>query len=497
MVTFIANIRRASAISDDTLTAASVGVPVKLNLAEDFDGLAKTVVFRAGAVSVDVALVGDESESTIPPEVLATAGKMLEIGVYAANNGGDIIIPTVWATVGMVTQGVSISGVDPASPTPSWVAQVQNMASSAVETANGVKAQADAGDFDGQDGADGQDGFSPVVSVSEITGGHRVFVTDGSGTTAFDVMDGADGATGPVGPAGADGQDGAPGTNGADGQDGYSPTVTVTDITGGHRVTITDIDGDHIFDVMDGTGGSGGAVTSVNGETGDVVLDAEDVGAYALPSGGIPKTDLASAVQTSLGKADTALQSAPVTSVNTKTGAVLLSASDVGAYALPSGGIPSTDMANAVQTSLGKANTAYQKPSGGIPAADLANGVIPSVPSAYTSDPADLGTKSPGSSTAWARGDHVHAKPTYSKSDIGLGNVDNVQQYSADNPPPYPVTSVNNQTGAVSLTIPSTASDVGAVAVAQGVGHAGEFLVVGSDGNVTTVTLATWQGGSY
>ena len=35
------------------------------------------------------------------------------------------------------------------------------------------------------------------------------------------------------------------------------------------------------------------------------------------------------------------------------------------------------------------------------------------------------------------------------KTDIGLGNVDNVQQYSASNPPPYPVTSVNGMTGNV------------------------------------------------
>ncbi len=55
---------------------------------------------------------------------------------------------------------------------------------------------------------------------------------------------------------------------------------------------------------------------------------------YTKPSGGIPKSDLASSVQTSLGKADTALQSAPVTSVNGKTGAVNLGAGDVGA--LPS-----------------------------------------------------------------------------------------------------------------------------------------------------------------
>ncbi len=46
---------------------------------------------------------------------------------------------------------------------------------------------------------------------------------------------------------------------------------------------------------------------------------------YTKPANGIPKSDLASDVQTSLGKADTALQSAPVTSVNGQTGAVTVS----------------------------------------------------------------------------------------------------------------------------------------------------------------------------
>jgi hypothetical protein len=115
-------------------------------------------------------------------------------------------------------------------------------------------------------------------------------------------------------------------------------------------------------------------------------------GTYSKPSGGIPKTDLASDVQTSLGKADTALQTAPVTSVNGRTGVVVLSANDVGAlpsntpipaavteqtvsdwgftkntgtYSKPSGGIPKSDLASAVQTSLEKADTALQSvPSG-------------------------------------------------------------------------------------------------------------------------------------
>ena len=45
-------------------------------------------------------------------------------------------------------------------------------------------------------------------------------------------------------------------------------------------------------------------------------------------------------------------------------------------YTKPGTGIPSSDMASAVQTSLGKADSAYQKPVSGIPAADIADGVI-------------------------------------------------------------------------------------------------------------------------
>ena len=36
-------------------------------------------------------------------------------------------------------------------------------------------------------------------------------------------------------------------------------------------------------------------------------------------------------------------------------------------------------------------------------------------------------------------------------ADVGLGNVDNIKQYSESNPPPYPVTSVNGMTGNVTV----------------------------------------------
>lgn len=80
------------------------------------------------------------------------------------------------------------------------------------------------------------------------------------------------------------------------------------------------------------------------------------------------------------------------------------------------------------------------------------NEVLTKIPSPQTSGtPENLGTAARGSALTYSRSDHVHNKPTYTKSDVGLGNVDNVQQYSASNPPPYPVQSVDGKTGAVTV----------------------------------------------
>lgn len=46
------------------------------------------------------------------------------------------------------------------------------------------------------------------------------------------------------------------------------------------------------------------------------------------------------------------------------------------------------------------------------------------------------------------------------KADIGLGNVANERQYSAENPPPYPVTSVNGKTGAAVLKTSDIENDL-------------------------------------
>lgn len=79
-------------------------------------------------------------------------------------------------------------------------------------------------------------------------------------------------------------------------------------------------DDDFDFEWSDESGGGGDAVNSVNGKTGTVVLDASDVGAYAMPSGGIPSTDMTSAVQTALAKAVAAIPGPS----NPATGAFLI-----------------------------------------------------------------------------------------------------------------------------------------------------------------------------
>lgn len=159
--------------------------------------------------------------------------------------------------------------------------------------------------FDVKDGINttttGSDGVSPTVSIVDITGGHRVTITDIDGAKSFDVMNGEIGATGPAGEngysprilvreieggkqlvitdysgsqtvtindgkdgaAGADGAPGANGTDGKDGTDGVSPTIAITDISGGHQVTITDKNGDKSFNVMDGKDGTGSGDTTV------------------------------------------------------------------------------------------------------------------------------------------------------------------------------------------------------------------------------------------
>ena len=134
------------------------------------------------------------------------------------------------------------------------------------------------GDWSGGGGSGGgADGVSPTVTITEITGGHRVTITDKNHPDgqSFDVLNGEKGERGEQGIQGIQGERGSDGANGRDGTDGVSPTISVTAITGGHTVTITDAEHPNgiSFNVMDGADGQDGQ----DGQDGsDYVLTAQD-----------------------------------------------------------------------------------------------------------------------------------------------------------------------------------------------------------------------------
>lgn len=169
-------------------------------------------------------------------------------------------------------------------------------------------------------------------------------------------------------------------------------------------------------------------------------------------------------VQTQLNKK---LESAPVTSVNTKTGAVVLTATDVGAVSttdvtqtlgssttkVPSEKAVADALSGAGAGDMLKATydpTGSVAQAGGIP--NYVSGQLPTVNDATLTIQKNGTTV--GTFTANASA-NKSINITMAKGDVGLSNVDNVKQYSASNPPPYPVTSVNGKTGAVTVSVPT------------------------------------------
>ena len=99
----------------------------------------------------------------------------------------------------------------------------------------------------------------------------------------------------------------------------------------------------------------------------------KNTGTYSKPTGGIPKADLAPAVQAVIDKADALALVAESGSYNDLTDKPTIPdavtegtvsgwgfTKNTGTYSKPTGGIPKADLAPAVQTSLGKADSALQ-----------------------------------------------------------------------------------------------------------------------------------------
>nr|DAW17165.1 MAG TPA: nucleoid-associated protein [Caudoviricetes sp.] len=315
----------------------------------------------------------------------------------------------------------------------------------------------------GATGPQGPAGPANVLTIGSVTSG-KVASATLTGEAPNQVLNlvlekgdkgdtGDKGATGATGPQGKQGIPGPQGSPGAD-----APTIT--------GFTIRQSDYHLIVTLSNGTSYDAGYCRGQAGAgTGDMLASVydpnnkhQDIFAYVdnaikdvkvttdatptqgsanpVQSGGVYSALTNKLNKTGDGSNVTVAFTAASTRANIATGeklSVLFGKiakwfADLGSLAFKST-VTKSDLASDVQTSLGKADSALQSYTE----------TDPTVPE-------------------WAK---TKTKPSYSKSEVGLANVDNVKQYSADNPPPYPVTSVNGKTGAVTVnvpTIPSTTS---------------------------------------
>ena len=124
MIKVIYNKTCGRCVQSEPLTSGMVGQPIELEYSPDFDGLTLTAVFTNGKTTVDVLNPGNQC--VIPHEVLDTVGTLVKVGIYAVR-GNELVIPTVYANIGVVQKGADPSGDVSADPTlPVW-AQIQGI----------------------------------------------------------------------------------------------------------------------------------------------------------------------------------------------------------------------------------------------------------------------------------------------------------------------------------------------------------------------------------
>lgn len=184
----------------EPLTSGMVNaVTTEFEFSADWEGLTRTAVFQCGGTSKSV-LLGADGQCAIPWEVLSSHGRPLMAGV-CGTRGGEVVLPTVWASLGTILEGAAPAG-ERYPPTPElWEQEL-------------------AGKQDKLRGVPGQvvgfDEFGNAVAQDSTGGG-------GPGIQGPPGPQGEPGPQGPKGdqgPPGADGQDGAPGPKGDQGDPG-------------------------------------------------------------------------------------------------------------------------------------------------------------------------------------------------------------------------------------------------------------------------------------
>ena len=103
----------------ELLTAGMANaVLCRFSFSDDCTGLQKVLVFTIGIGTRNIILSGDECY--IPHEVLVLPRVVVRVGVYGTD-GENVILPTIWATLGMVHDAPDPSSDPSTDPSlPMW-----------------------------------------------------------------------------------------------------------------------------------------------------------------------------------------------------------------------------------------------------------------------------------------------------------------------------------------------------------------------------------------
>lgn len=128
---------------------------IKFTFPLSWNGYSKTAVFKTEDKTVNIVMSREnemclsDSECYIPHEVLE--GEEFELTVFGVK--GDSIATAEKINIRVLESGFSL-GDAPLNPTPSEYQQIINLTQTAVDIAQSVRNDADAGLFDGESGAD-------------------------------------------------------------------------------------------------------------------------------------------------------------------------------------------------------------------------------------------------------------------------------------------------------------------------------------------------------
>lgn len=168
----------------EQMTSGSQNVyVVNFKFSNEWAFLKRTAVFRQGETIVNI-LLDDDNRCMIPWEVMQTPFVEVEVGVFGVK-GDDVVLPTVWASMGSMLQGV-ITGEEPLEPpTPSVYEQLLLKWTT-------IEEQIESGALSGPQGESAYD-----IAVKDGFKG-----TEEEWLASLKGPKGETGATGPAGPSG-------------------------------------------------------------------------------------------------------------------------------------------------------------------------------------------------------------------------------------------------------------------------------------------------------